>query len=279
MSEMDPRLLAAFDALRDESAAPADRAAMEKARAAMHQARAVQPQRRGLALIAEQIRHAVTPRRLLAGGAGLAAGLAVVAGLGWNAPAGSPLHGVRVAHEAVVLALPGSDRVGLDLDYAEARMREAQQQAGSWSSSLDEAGRLLDDARQHLVAGSPRWPRWENDEKLLGDLRSHDDHEHNSGGGITPGGSGESSESSGSGGASSAEGSGDQDSSSTSTSTSSHSQSASSSTSSQSQEHSSTTSQTSSSSGSDGGGGSGGGSSSSSSTSNTSSDGGGSDGH
>ena len=228
MSEMDPRLLAAFDALRAESAAAPDPVSTERARAAMHVARAAQPELGGLALLAARVRHALRPPRLLAAVGGLATGLAVVSLLGWSAPAGTPLHGVRVAHEAVVLALPGSDRIGLDLDYAEARLREAQAQAGS-RSSLDEAAGLLDDARQHLAAGSLRWPRWQDDEKLLGDLRRNDEGGEN--GGTTPGGSGGSSTSS------------------ESSSTSTQSEGESSSTTTQSEQQSSTTSQSSSSDG------------------------------
>lgn len=277
--EMSPRLLDAFDSLRAESAAEPEAAAMQAARAAMHRAIARQPQRHRLGLLAEHIRLALTPRRLAAAGGSLAAGLAVVSVLGWNAPAGSPLHAVRVAHESLVLSLPGSDRVALDLDYAEARMREARQQTGSWAPSLDEAGRLLDDARQHLTAGAPLWSRWENDESTLQDLRHHE-HDDNAtpapgGGSDDNGGSGEepASGSTSTGGG----GGGESGSSTTSRSTTTEHESQSSSSSSVSEEHqSSTTSSTSSqsSSSSDGGGGGGGGSSSSS----TSTDGGGSSG-
>jgi hypothetical protein len=190
---MDPRLLAAFDALRAESAVAPDPGATARARAAMHAARAARPQLGGLALLGAHLRHALRPQRLLAVGGGLVAGLTVVSVLGWNAPAGSALHGVRVAHESVVLVFPGTDRIGLDLDYAESRLHEAQSAASS--SSLDEAEGLLDDARQHLAVGSSQWTRWQDDEKLLGDLRHQDEGGDN--GGTVPGGSGGAAGSSG----------------------------------------------------------------------------------
>jgi hypothetical protein len=270
VSELDPRLASAFDELREQSGAPADHAAMEAARAAMHRAVAAQPQRRGLGLLAFHLRLALTPARLLAAGGGAVAGLAVVATLGWNAPAGSALHAVRVAHEALVLALPGADRVGLDLDYAEARLHDAQHQSGSWSSSLDEAGRFLDDARRHLTSTSPQWSRWQGDEKLLSELRTSDDH-----GGTTGGseeGSGGSASPQPGGGTSNGESSSsDEHEGTTSTSTSTHEGSQSSSSSSTTEHSSSsTTTESTSSSSSDGGGGS-----SSSTSSSSSSDGGG----
>lgn len=278
MSDVDPRLRTLFEAMQAEGEQlPPRPEAMEQARAAMHQARQRQAEPRGLALFTERLRLALTPRRLMASGGGVVAGLAVVAAVGWNAPAGTPLHGVRVAHESLAMALPGSDRVSLDLAYAESRMVDAQKQDGSWTSSLDEAGRFLDDARQHLQSGSPLWPRWQDDEQALAELRDHDGGDQP--GGAPAGGSGESSESqsssSQSGGSSSQSG-GDDGHESSSASTSTREESQSSSSSSQ-EEHSSTSSSSSSSNGGDGGGG-GESSSSSSSSSTSSSGGGGSDG-
>lgn len=269
--EMDPRLRSAFEALRAESAEAPDRGAMETARRAMHHARAIQPERSGVAVFAALLRTALSPRLLVATGGTLVAALAAVAVIGWNAPAGTPLHGIRVAHESLQLAFPGADRVALDLDYAESRMQDAQQSSGSWSSSLDEAARYLDDARQHLQSGSPLWPRWQDDESLLAALRHDDDH------GTTPpnpGGSETESRTTQSGGAS-GEGGDDRGSSgSTSSSTAEEHESSSSSSV---EEHSSSSSSSS----SEGGGGSDGGGSSSSTSSggtSSSSDGGGSGG-
>jgi len=278
MSEIDPRLDQAFEALRAECAATPPRPeAMRTARAAMHQARATRPAVGGLALFGERLRQALTPRRLGVAGGGVVAGLAVVAALGWNAPAGSPLHGVRVAHEQLSLVLPGSDRVGLDLGFAESRLHEVEKGQGS-SSALDEAQRLLDDARQHLTASSPQWKRWRDDESLLGRLRQRGEEETQQGpSGGDDGGSGGGTESSsgttsddhgGSTSTSTGGGGGDGGSSSSSTSTEQHESTTTTTT--------TTTTQSSSSTSSHEGGGSS--SSSSSSSTSTSGGGGGSDG-
>jgi len=273
--EMDPRLRSAFEAMREESAGAPDQGALVAARAAMHQARATLPRRSGLALLAERLRLALSPRLLMATGGTLVAGLAAVAVIGWNAPAGTPLHGIRVAHESLQLNFPGADRVALDLDYAESRMADAQRSSGSWTSSLDEAGRFLDDARRHLDSGSSLWSRWENDESRLAGLRRHDGDDN----GTAPSNPGENeseSESSTQPGGASGEG-GDDRGSSSSTSTQSVEQHESTSSS---EEHSSTSASSTSSQSGDGGGGGDGGSSSSSSSGSTSSssDGGGSGG-
>jgi hypothetical protein len=171
MSELhalDPRLGDALRAWRQESVAHPRPAAMASARAAMHQARIAQPQRRPRIRLLDLL----TPGRLLAGAGGLAAALAAVAVLGWNAPAGTPFHLVRLAHEDIALVVPGADRTGLDLAYAEARLSEVRQ--GSAPAALDEAARLLDDAHGHLPAdhASPLWARWQDDVHQLDDLRA-----------------------------------------------------------------------------------------------------------
>ena len=263
MSDLDPRLGQAFAALRAESAAAPHEDAIEAARAAMHQARVVDADA-GAAPLSARLRAALTTHRLMAVGTGAAAGLAVVAALGWNAPSGSPLHAVRVAHEQIALALPGSDRVALDLGFAESRLGEARQDGST--AALDEAQGLLDDARAHLVAGAPLWSRWQADEKELGELR-HGDHDGGQG-------SGGSDEGSGSGGGSTSRSQGG------STTSSEHEGGASASTTSSSHDgggSTTTTTTTMSESSSASTGGDGGGSSStSSSSSSSSSDGGGS---
>jgi len=263
MSDLDPRLGQAFAALRAESAAAPHEDAIEAARAAMHQARVVDADA-GAAPLSARLRAALTTHRLMAVGTGAAAGLAVVAALGWNAPSGSPLHAVRVAHEQIALALPGSDRVALDLGFAESRLGEASQDGSA--AALDEAQGLLDDARAHLVAGAPLWSRWQADEKELGELR-HGDHDGGQG-------SGGSDEGSGSGGGSTSRSQGG------STTSSEHEGGASASTTSSSHDgggSTTTTTTTMSESSSASTGGDGGGSSStSSSSSSSSSDGGGS---
>jgi hypothetical protein len=175
MSELhalDPGLATALRAWRQDSLAPVRPAAMASARGAMHQARVARLQRRRVAVLGSRFRAALTPGRLLAGAGGVAAGLAAVAVLGWNAPAGSPFHVVRLAHEDIAMAVPGADRTGLDLAFAEARLREVRQGAAP-AAALDEAARLLDDAHARLPAdhASPLWERWQDDVHELDGLR------------------------------------------------------------------------------------------------------------
>jgi len=264
VSEREPGLQRAFEALREESSPAPRPEAMAAARAAMHQARTVELERTPLQRLGRRVGAALTVHRLMAGGTGLAAGVAVVALLGWNAPAGSPLHGVRVAHEQIALVLPGSDRAGLDLGYAESRLEQAQRDGST--AALDEAQRLLDDAHAHLSAGSALWPRWERDEKLLGELR-HDDGEGGSDGGSDSGSGGTQSTSTSSDGGDHEGGTSTQ----SSSSTSEHEGGTTSSEQSQATTTTTTTRESSTSSTSDGGGGG------SSSTSSSTSGGGGGD--
>jgi hypothetical protein len=173
-AEMSPRLQSAFAALRQESSTPPRPAAMAMARAVMHQARVARPRTRvsALPLFTGQLRRAFTTGRMMAAGGGLATGLAAVSVLGWNAPAGTPLHVVRLAHEQIALAVPGVDRTGLELSYAESRLQDAVQ-GTSRAASLDEASRLLADAHGQLPAdhGSAVWSRWQDDQKQLDGLR------------------------------------------------------------------------------------------------------------
>lgn len=97
------------------------------------------------------------------------AGAASTAAVGWNAPAGSPLHFVRLTQERVRLSMPGADRPAIELSLAEDRLREAR--PGHAADSLREAASLLAEARRALandqqvsLAG-----RLENDEAALRD--------------------------------------------------------------------------------------------------------------
>ncbi|HEV7677624.1 MAG TPA: hypothetical protein VGQ42_03560 [Candidatus Dormibacteraeota bacterium] len=189
-AEMSVGLQSAFAALRQESSAPPRPAAMAVARAAMHQAR-VAPRRAGVAplpLFADRLRRAFTPGRMTAAGGGLATGMAAVALLGWNAPAGSPLHVVRIAHEQIALAVPGADRIGLQLSYAESRLRDAVQGTAT-AASLDEAAQLLGDVHGGLPGdhSSALWSRWQVDQNQLDHLREQQRGEDGSG---SPGGPG-----------------------------------------------------------------------------------------
>ena len=166
------------------------------ARAAMHAAAAAAPaaipgrsSRILPALRAAGRRH---PLRL--GTATLVAAASLLVALGWDAPAGSPLHEVRIGREQVGLILAAGDaRTALRLSYAESRLRDAK--AGiDPQGSLGEAAGLLDQARAALPAGhdGELWQRWTGDEDTLRALRagsSDDGGRSRSGGGLpAPGG-------------------------------------------------------------------------------------------
>lgn len=101
----------------------------------------------------------------------LAAGLAVltpITVLGWDAPAGTPLHGVSVVKEHVALAVPGVDHVALTLQFAEQSLADAR--AGhDPRDSLAEAKSLLDGVAGELPAdgGAAVRARWSRDEAEL----------------------------------------------------------------------------------------------------------------
>jgi hypothetical protein len=105
----------------------------------------------------------------LAGFVGAVAVAAAVAGVGWNAPAGSFLHGVRVARQSVQLAVPGADLAGLHLQFAEQSLADARDGINA-AASLADARSELDAAREVLPANhsSPLWTRWGDDEAVLG---------------------------------------------------------------------------------------------------------------
>lgn len=169
---LDPRLAAAFAALRAESAEPAEPDSVAAARRAMHLAAAQRDGRSTAAVVRERLARTLTLHRLMAAGSGVAVALATVTALGWNAPAGAPLHVVQVAHEQIALALPGIDRASLDLSYAEARLTQAAT-GQSEADALGEAQRLLDDAHAHLPSdhADSRWQRWQEDSNRLATLR------------------------------------------------------------------------------------------------------------
>jgi hypothetical protein len=211
--EMSPRLQSAFASLRQESASVTPRpAAMTAARAAMHGARIAPGSTRGgaLPMFGDRLRRIVTPGRLIAAGGGLVTGVATVALLGWNAPAGTPLHVVRLAHEQIALVVPGVDRTGLELSYAESRLHDAIQ-GTSTAASLDEASRLLADVHGRLPAdrAAAVWSRWQDDQKQLDGLRDQHGGDGGPGGASSSGGgaAGDQHEGSGPAGGSGASGS------------------------------------------------------------------------
>lgn len=125
-------------------------------------------------------------RHLVASGSMLAAAAAaLVVTLGWSAPAGSPLHDVRLAREALTLHLPGTNDASLVLGYAEDRLGDAR--AGrNPRASLDEVAALLKTCRDDLRdadATDPLWARWSRDETELTALEEQLGSEP---GGVTP---------------------------------------------------------------------------------------------
>jgi len=105
----------------------------------------------------------------IAGFVGAVAVAAAVAAMGWNAPAGSFLHGVRVARQSVQLAVPGADLAGLHLEFAEQSLADARDGIDP-AASVADARSELDAARGVLPPdhSSPLWTRWGDDEAILG---------------------------------------------------------------------------------------------------------------
>jgi hypothetical protein len=105
----------------------------------------------------------------MVGFVGAVAVAAAVATVGWNAPAGSFLHDVRVARQSVQLAVPGADLAGLHLEFAEQSLADARDGIDP-AASLADARSQLDAAREVLPAdhSSPLWTRWGDDEAILG---------------------------------------------------------------------------------------------------------------
>jgi hypothetical protein len=163
MGELSPRLRQAFAELAAESTVSPPAAFQARARAAMHTAvesraarRAAWAPLRGLA-----------GRRAAALGAALATAAASVLVAGWSAPPGSSLHAVRLVRERLTLALPGGDRAGRELGFAEDRLREATR-APNPAAALTEASSLLAAAGRDLHGGAgAQWGRWSRDEARL----------------------------------------------------------------------------------------------------------------
>ncbi len=107
--------------------------------------------------------------RLMAKVAALAA--TAVAVIGWSAPAGTLLHGVRLARETIARTLPGANRLDVDLGVAEQYLAEAARNEAP-ADSESEARLFLDDARGLLPPNrnDPLSLRWQNDENALAAL-------------------------------------------------------------------------------------------------------------
>lgn len=171
MTEMDESLVDDLLALRDDSRVPPRPEAVAAARAALLASVAVQPRRRRF--LALPALHPRSPQRLRLAMAAIGVGCAAVVALGWNAPAGTALHGIRTARERVQIAFPGSDGVSLRLSFAEGRMADARAGVQA-AASLREAQDLLDAARPSLPsnASDPMVRRFDADEQELGGLEA-----------------------------------------------------------------------------------------------------------
>jgi hypothetical protein len=170
----DDELERRLAAWREDSLRPADAAVRERARAALMRAvaagdRSAQPvvTRLGLAF---RSRHRAWRA---AGALGVAVAAAAVATSGWNAPAGSPLHGVRSTRQGVQLAVPGANLAALHLDFAAQSLADARHGVAP-AASLAEAAAELDAAHRDLPAdrSSPLWGLWNQDEEQLASERA-----------------------------------------------------------------------------------------------------------
>jgi hypothetical protein len=92
----------------------------------------------------------------------------VTAFLGWNAPAGSSLYGVRAARQSVQLVVPGANLAALHLEFAAQSLADARNGI-SPAASLADARSELDAARSELPADhtAPLWAQWSGDEAVL----------------------------------------------------------------------------------------------------------------
>lgn len=153
-------------AWRDDSRRFPRPLARERARAAMHAALASGTAPVGARSAALRI-HPRWRARLTGSVVALAAAAAVVA-LGWDAPAGSPLFGIRSARQGVQLVLPGADAASLHLQFAEQDLADARV-GTDLASSLADAGSQLSSALSALPSdlGSPLWARYEDDQTTL----------------------------------------------------------------------------------------------------------------
>ena len=174
--DVDPAVAAALSAWADESATPARPEAVEAWRAAMHHAVVSATTdlpgrwRRLGGLLTGMPRWVLRYRRLALAGPLAGASAAIVVS-GWNAPAGSWLHDVRLAREhlSVTLARGSTHAAELRLGYAEDRIREARDGSGDRAAGLREAGSLLNTVSVDLPRGSEAalWARLGDDENIL----------------------------------------------------------------------------------------------------------------
>lgn len=175
MTSMDDAFVArGLIAWRADSKRPPRPAAIASARAAMLSAVAAQPRRRLAVLLGLRRRPQGTAVRLALVGVATGAALTIGA-IGWNSPAGSPLHAVRLARERVELAVPGIDSVTLKVGFAEDRLADAESGRDP-VESLAEATSLLAAVEGSLPADHTAavWTRWNADEAELAVLEAEE---------------------------------------------------------------------------------------------------------
>jgi hypothetical protein len=175
----DATLASYLIAWREDSLRPPLPQARERARNAMRAA-ATSPVGR-YRVRALSLPFGVRLRRahaLFAGAAAAVIGGVIVGLLGWNAPAGSALYGVRAARQSIQLVLPGAERAALHLQYAEASLLDAHNDTNP-IASLANARTELDAAQRDLPAdrSTPLWTRWERDESQLATEETEQDQE------------------------------------------------------------------------------------------------------
>lgn len=175
MTTPDDELDQHLAAWREDSLRPADAGARERARAALMQAVAAgnRPGHPALTHLSLAFRGRHRAWRVAGALAVAVAAAAVVATSGWNAPAGSPLHGVRTARQGVQLALPGANLAALHLDFAAQSLADARHGIAP-AASLAEAAAELDAAQRDLPPdhSSPLWGQWNEDEHQLASERA-----------------------------------------------------------------------------------------------------------
>ena len=189
MNGAETTLTAFLAAWREDSLLPPLPAAREQAKAAMLGALVASRGRRHVWAFSLLAGYRPRFRHILLGAASFAVAGAVLVGvLGWNAPAGSPLYGVRAARQGIQLALPGANPATLHLQYAEAFLTDARS-GKDRSASLVDARAELDAAHRDLPVnhGSPLWTRWSSDEAQLNVEEDQQDRDGSGAPGVAPG--------------------------------------------------------------------------------------------
>lgn len=171
MNDVDPNLLPLLAAWRHQSLQHPRALARERARTVMQAAVVSAGGRRTRGVMLPSLPWSPSLRlrhgRPVMAAAAAAVAATVVGALGWNAPAGSALYGVRAVRQSVQLAIPGTDLAGLHMQFAEQDLADAR--AGASTAALTDARAELAAARGALPPDhrSPLWVRYDTDEATL----------------------------------------------------------------------------------------------------------------